>query len=508
MALHDFGRIQRDARRERRAGLARALHRRQPARKMAEGLAAAELEAGGRAAQLQRLGLDRARRQELKQPLAVGENAAGIVAHVENEAVLRQKLKEAHELLDEAVDVVDLEGAQPKIGEAAMGSANGPRLEHRRHDALVPLDRRMGMPPRREFALRRHDVGLVEKLLALADKIALEVEAERHGGRAVRVVIDRVSLARQGEDQPGKPDFARSAAAAAVFDHDLALLGRQRAEERAEGQPCDAAGAPCRLVAAGTDSAHQHHRAIDRDRIPARHLHARPETRVFETGQQHADDVFPRTTLEAVLDREGEEGDRLVVRARQQVVRVEIAERHEDFRHLVMEREIARQVSQVEGQELEPTHRIDAVHRPLHRQMRVKVLEQQDGLLDDPPALGEGERLGPREEMLEPDGSAKMRLDRIVEAGEEGCRERAFARPAPLLASPLRGAPSECRGVRRRHRVSSRQKRPRSVVPAQPLPSRRRRIFLCLARDFKVSSRKSAPFFRAPRGASVGANKA
>jgi len=102
-------------------------------------------------------------------------------------------------------------------------------------------------------------------------------------------------------------------------------------------------------------------RAIDRDAIPARHGHTDLERGMRESGERFRDEVLSRSALVELLEQERQEGGFRVVRAREDVVGVEVAQVGKGVDHLVVELTLGH-IAEMKAEQLEPLDRVDGVH--------------------------------------------------------------------------------------------------------------------------------------------------
>ena len=175
---------------------------------------------------------------------------------------------------------------------------------------------------------------------------------------------------------------------AAIADDHPSLVGRRADPERAERQRVERSrhrtvGSPAPLALAAAA-----HGIGDRYAVPFDQLDAFDEAGVGDQLADHlGDDEARRGVGAELLDEERQPGRRAGQRRRCDVGSVRVAEVDEDAGDLAVEGIVRHQPGAfVESAQL--LHRIDAVHRPLQRQVDVQPVEQVGEHRDDVVALG------------------------------------------------------------------------------------------------------------------------
>src|SRR5689334_21884248 len=152
---------------------------------------------------------------------------------------------------------------------------------------------------------------------------------------------------------------------------------------------------------------------LDGNSVPVDEFDATHEGRMVKARNGLRNDVLAMTVLEARLHAKGKKCRHLRELRRQNVIGVQIPHRSEDFRHLVVERDLAAKLRlrQPPLQKSQALKRVDRMHCALEAEMHVKSLEQLYRLLHHKIGLTRRESIDVREKISQPNTAAEGALD-------------------------------------------------------------------------------------------------
>ena len=249
---------------------------------------------------------------------------------------------------------------------------------------------------RGDSALFVHRGGYEQLLLRLPDHLGAKVKTDQVGGRDAQageraVIGQRAVEVGAGVEHPPAQSGLMRGAVHQVAQVDPVLVRHGGERQRAQRHALQATGQPGVDVAAGLAVGVAGQRERDRRAVPVRDLGAVHQLRVAgEVRKRLRHQEARAVVLPVLLEQHAEKRERPLVRPRQHVVGVQVAQLDEDPQQFGVELGVGQPVHPV-AQQLEPLRGLDRVHGAFVEQVHVHRVDQQGRLIEQRLPVGRGQ---------------------------------------------------------------------------------------------------------------------